>query len=174
MRPTRQNPMSTPRLVLREYEMTDVQAVWLSQRSPEISRYTGDGGVKTVEEIASILERVIVEYDERGFGRWALIHRADTKIIGFAGLKFLPERNEVDLGYRMSPEYWGQGLATEAGRAVMQYAWQTLKLKTVMAMVMPENTASSRVLLKLGFEFAGSEIDDGTEVEVYRATRPAD
>ena len=88
-------------------------------------------------------------------------------VIGFAGLKWLVELGEVDLGYRFLPAYWGVGLATEAGEAVLRYGFERLGLRRVIGLVMPENTASIRVLEKLGLRFDGLIEDRGHRVARY-------
>ncbi|MFN2202535.1 MAG: GNAT family N-acetyltransferase, partial [Caldilineaceae bacterium] len=65
--------------------------------------------------------------------------------------KYVPEIAENELGYRFFPEFWGHGLATEAGEASIDFARSTLGLQRLVAMVHPENVASARVLTKLGF-----------------------
>ena len=59
----------------------------------------------------------IADYRKHGFGRWGVVLKATGRLIGFAGLKYLDELREVDVGYRLLPEYWGMGLATEAAQA---------------------------------------------------------
>ena len=75
------------------------------------------------------------------------------QVIGFAGLKYLDDLNAVDLGYRLLPEYWGQGLATEASRASIQYGFDTLELERILGLADPEHFKSIRVLEKLGFVY---------------------
>jgi len=70
-----------------------------------------------------------------------------------AGLKYLPEWEEVDLGYRLLPEYWGIGLATEASRASLRYGFETLQLSRILGLVHPANVRSIRVLEKCGLTF---------------------
>jgi ribosomal-protein-alanine N-acetyltransferase len=75
------------------------------------------------------------------------------QFVGWAGLAYLPEFDEIDLGYRFLLEYWGAGIATEASRAILTYGFDTLKLKKIIAIVMKEHKASIRVMEKVGMEF---------------------
>ena len=68
-------------------------------------------------------------------------------------MAYLPEFNEIDLGYRFLPEYWGSGIATEASRAILNYAFDSLKLRKIVAIAIKENKASIRVMEKVGMEF---------------------
>ena len=82
-------------------------------------------------------------------------------VIGFAGLKFLDDLQDVDIGYRFFPAYWGKGLATEACRPIVGYGFEVLQLRRIIGLVDPANVASVRVLKKLGmihletFEYRG-------------------
>ena len=73
--------------------------------------------------------------------------------IGFAGLKYLEELDEVDVAYRLLPAFWGQGLATEAALASVRYGFAKLGLKRIIGLTMPENVASIRVLEKAGLHY---------------------
>ncbi len=145
--------LETSRLILREFDEADVEAFYLLGSDPAIIRYTGDpgGGLKSLEHALEILRsHPLADYREHGFGRWACVLKETGSIIGFAGLKRLPESGEVDIGYRFLPAYWGLGLATESGRAILEYGFGTLGLKQIIGLVDPDNIASARVLEKLG------------------------
>jgi RimJ/RimL family protein N-acetyltransferase len=96
----------------------------------------------------------LADYHKYGFGRWACVHKASGAVIGFAGLKYLDDLREVDIGYRLLPAYWGLGLATEAGRVVLNYGFTRLGLSRIIGLVDLDNRASVRVLEKLGLAFA--------------------
>ena len=75
------------------------------------------------------------------------------RLVGFSGLKYLEELQEVDIGYRFLPAYWGMGFATESARAIMLQGKEELGIKRVIGLVQRENTASAKVLSKIGLEF---------------------
>ncbi|NNL38321.1 MAG: GNAT family N-acetyltransferase [Flavobacteriaceae bacterium] len=99
------------------------------------------------------IELRIMNYKKYGYGRWATVLKSGKQFVGWAGLAYLPEFDEVDLGYRFLPEYWGSGLATEASNAILNYAFDVLKLDKIVAIAMKENKASIRVMEKVGMEF---------------------
>ena len=110
------------------------------------------------------------DYAKHGFGRWACIHKASGRFIGFSGLKRLEDFDgEVDLGYRFFPEFWGQGLATEAGLPCIRYGFDVLKLERIIGLVLPDNVASARVLEKCGMRFE-SFVAYGRNKKVARYT----
>ena len=146
--------IETERLVLRPYSLDDVDAYYQINLDPDVSKYTNDGGVKTKEEIyRTIKENVLGDYKKYGFGRYAVVSKKENELIGFSGMKFLPEHNGVDLGYRYKKAYWGKGIATEAGKASLYFAFHELKFKNILGFVLPDNKASIRVLEKLNFTF---------------------
>jgi RimJ/RimL family protein N-acetyltransferase len=81
------------------------------------------------------------------------VWKARATVVGMAGLKFLPERQEVGLGYRLLPEYWGFGLATEASGACVRCGWEELHLARIVGLVHPANVRSIPVLEKCGLTF---------------------
>jgi [ribosomal protein S5]-alanine N-acetyltransferase len=146
--------LETERLWLREYISEDAEAVFELGSNPLVQRYTGDACFTSVEQARKMLcERPIADYRQYGFGRWAVVLKINSKVVGMAGLKFLPERQEVDLGYRLLPEYWGMGLATEASRGCLRYGLDTLRLARIIGLVHPANVQSVRVLEKCGMTF---------------------
>lgn len=155
--------LETKRLLLREFDEGDVGPFYLMGSDPAVIRYTGDpgGGLTSLEHALEVLRtRPIADYRKYGYGRWACVLKSSGEVIGFAGLKFLPESGDVDLGYRLLPAYWGQGLATEACRAIMDHGRTRLRLGRIIAMVHPDNVASVRILEKLGLTRVG-EVDFG-------------
>src|ERR1700676_2232381 len=120
--------LETERLWLREYVPEDAEAVFELGSNPVVQHYTGDPCFTSVEEAKTVLcEHPIADYRKYGFGRWAIVVKTNAKVVGMAGLKYLAEWREVDLGYRLLPAYWCLGLATEASQASLQYGFQTLK-----------------------------------------------
>ena len=156
--------LETERLVLREFDEEDAAAFYILGSDPAIIRYTADpgGGLASVEHAAEILRsHPIADYRKHGFGRWACVYKASGGVIGFAGLKYLDDLREVDIGYRLLPAYWGRGLATEACRAVLDYGRTRLGIGRIIGLVDPANVASVRVLEKLGLTPAGQVEFDG-------------
>ena len=88
-------------------------------------------------------------------------------MIGFAGLKYLRGLDEVDLGYRFLPQYWGEGLATEASVACLAYGFGELGLKCIIGLTLPENRASMRVLEKVGMVRQEPILYEGEPAELF-------
>jgi RimJ/RimL family protein N-acetyltransferase len=146
--------METTNLILRPFTLDDAEA-WLPLISlPEIIRYTGDTPTSSVEEAREILRsRPLRDYAVHGFGRMAVIEKASGRLVGFSGLKYVAELDEVDIGYRFLPDCWGKGYATESARAVMEQDAREHGARRIVGTVHPDNPASGRVLEKLGLRF---------------------
>ena len=86
-------------------------------------------------------------------------------------MKYLPELDAVDVGYRFLPEYWGQGLATEACRASISFGFEELILNQIIGLVLAENIASIRVLEKVGMRFDGEVTYAGQTALRYEISR---
>jgi len=145
--------IETERLLLREITLDDTEALFKLHADPAVQKYTGEPVVKSMYEMEQAVEGRIVDYKKYGYGRWATILKSGNQFVGWAGLAYLPEFDEVDLGYRFSPEYWGLGIATEASRAILDYGFDSLQLGRIIAIALQENKASIRVMEKVGMEF---------------------
>lgn len=145
--------IETERLILRELVPTDAEDMLRLHSNYQVQKYTGEDLITTLEGIYSKINEKTNDYEKYGYGRWATILKNGKQFAGWAGLAYLPEFNEIDLGYRFLPEFWGKGIATEACRAILTYGFDKLKLKRIIAIAMKENKASIRVMEKVGMQF---------------------
>jgi len=145
--------IETDRLLLREITIDDKEALFKLHSDPRVQKYTGEATVSSMQEIEIAIKSRISDYKKYGFGRWATFLKRNDQFVGWAGLAYLPEFDEIDLGYRFLQEYWGLGIATEASKAILNYGFGALKLKKIVAIAMKENRASIRVMEKIGMEF---------------------
>jgi len=144
--------IDTGRLVLRRFVPDDLDAFYELGSRPEIIRYAQSAPIASRDAALEFMKAApFHDYATLGYGRFACVWKPTGAVIGFSGIKFVPEINDNELGYRFLPEFWGMGLATEAGRASIDFARSALGLKRLVALVHPENAASARVLGKLGF-----------------------
>jgi [ribosomal protein S5]-alanine N-acetyltransferase len=167
--------LETERLLLREFTLDDVDAFFEMCTDPKVTRYTHDAGLTNRDEARAILlAHPIADYQKYGFGRWACVLKSSGQVIGFAGLKYLEDLGEVDIGYRLMPAYWGVGLATEASRAAIEDGFTRLHLEHIIGLVAPENVASVRVLEKLGLRFVEMIEYRSSQVAKYDLRRSTD
>ena len=168
--------IETERLILRRFALDDAAAFLPLVSLPDVLRYTGDRPLESVGEVAELLEcRPLRDYELYGYGRMACIERATGRLIGFSGLKYLPDMEETDVGYRFLPEAWGKGYATESAAAVMEVQPAEFGLARVIGLVQPENLASVRVLRKLGMHFERHlAADDHPATDLYAISFASD
>lgn len=160
--------IETNRLIIRPFTEDDIEPSYQLNLDEEVSRFTGDGGVVNKAEIERrIKENVMGDYGKYGYGRLAVEWKENGQFIGFTGLKYLDDMDEVDLGYRFKRDYWGKGIATETGKICLDYGFNTLGLTRIIALVLPENVGSIRVLEKLDFEFEKEVMEDGLLAQQY-------
>ncbi len=142
--------LETPRLHLRLFTRDDVQVMYTLCSDPEVIKYA-DTAVKDVHEAMQRLEQgPLADYQKYGYGRFAVELKSTGKVIGFCGIKYLPEIELPEVGFRYLKEYWGRGIGTEAALACVEFARSDLKIKKLVALIMPENKASINLSLKLG------------------------
>ena len=166
--------LQTERTYLREYREEDAESFYRLNSDPAVIRFTGDDPLISLPQARTILlQHPIADYRLRGFGRWACICRRSDEVIGFAGFKYLPERREIDLGYRFLPEFWGRGLATEVCRVLIRHGFDVVNLSEITALVQSENVASVRVLEKCGLLFTELVRYQGRTVARYRLQKTA-
>lgn len=143
--------LETERCYLREFQPEDAGDMYRLNSDPLVALYTGDGPFKTLQEASDFISQYD-QYKRYGMGRWAVISKQDKDFIGWCGLKYHPEKGIVEVGYRFYKKYWGQGYATESAKASLNYGFSVLKLAKIFAHSHIENSASIRVLEKLGME----------------------
>lgn len=155
--------VDTGRLLLRPFTLDDAPAYWPLVALPEVLRYTGEQPLASLQEVRELLlARPLRDYAVHGFGRMACIEKHSGRLVGWSGLKYLEDLHEVDIGYRFLPDCWGKGYATESARALMQQGIDDHRPKRIVAQVEPANTASQRVLKKLGLTFERHIQPDGS------------
>lgn len=144
--------LETPRLYLREFLLEDDHSMYELNADPLVIQYTGDAAFPSPAAARRFLARYQREtYRRYGMGRLAVLRREDDSWLGWCGLKYHPDAGKVDLGFRFFRRYWGNGYATEAGRACLEYGFRQLRLEVIVAHALKVNLASIRVLEKLGF-----------------------
>lgn len=144
--------LQTERLILRELNTDDTENFYKLNLNPNVIKYTGNSAFKDIYEAKQFLENY-PDYKLNGFGRWAVIDKSNNEFLGWCGLKYDKNRDETDIGFRFFEEHWNKGFATESAKSCIGYAFETLKLKTIVGRAMKENLASIKVLEKIGLKF---------------------
>jgi ribosomal-protein-alanine N-acetyltransferase len=149
--------MTTDRLGFSLWNEGDLALAMTLWGDSRVSAFLG--GPFTGKEVGARLAREIETLLASKVQYWPVFLRKDGELVGCAGLRpYGNDEHIQELGFHFRPEYWGQGLAQEAARAVIAFAFGTLALKGLFAGHHPENAASERLLRKLGFRFTHQEI----------------
>jgi RimJ/RimL family protein N-acetyltransferase len=167
----------TERLRIRRFRADDWPALFLLQGDAEATRFIG--GVWSDERTQEIAARISAGYDTNVWEWFAVADRATDIVLGVCWLGPLNAKwcealgigPEIELGYRYARKYWGQGYATEAGRAMLARGFEELGLSHVVAIVDARNGASERVMQKLGMRHFGDTERDGVQIRASRAHR---
>lgn len=154
------------RLLYRHLHPNDAEQMYQLNSDPQVIQYTGDDAFESVESAKAFLQ-AYNPYSITGFGRWCVISKDTGAILGWCGLKQLPT-GEIDLGYRFFRKYWFKGYATEASFFSIELAKTQFGIKELIGKVVPENTGSVNVLLKVGMHFSHMTKDCGEDTAVYK------
>jgi RimJ/RimL family protein N-acetyltransferase len=143
----------TERLLLRNWREED-RAVYLASCNTEaVTAHLN--GPATVEDIDAALARVASSQSEHGFSFWAIERKADGALLGYCGLRICddlvrPVQGDVEIGWRLREDAWGQGYACEAAKATLDWAWANLDADRIVSFTVPANEPSWRLMERLG------------------------
>ena len=159
---------TTPRLAVRRWRHSDLDAIFAVYGDADAMRWVGDGHVITLPECERWLEVTLANYRKYGYGMFALESLADAVVIGFAGIVHPGGQPEPEIKYALRRSHWGKGFATEAVEGLVAYGAGRHALARIIATTAPENAASHQVLLKAGF-MRGElrDNDDGSQTRVF-------
>jgi len=159
--------LETDRLRLRPVAADDVDHFAALYADPDVMRFIGLRGPLTRDQARERLDFMLGHWQRHGFGMWTLWLRAGGEFVGRCGMRYLEESPEVELGYTLAKRFWGRGLATEASRAVVRYAFDAIRLRRLVAVADPANVASVNVMKKIGMTFERLGRFYGTECVLF-------
>jgi [ribosomal protein S5]-alanine N-acetyltransferase len=163
--------LQTPRLVLQLFREEDVDLVAELMANADFMRFSL--GVFSRLQTIAFLNKII-GWQRRGLpSLFAVIHRADNRLIGYCGFfhQEIDGTEEIEIGYRLDSNYWNRGLATEAAQAVRDHAFRDLKLQRVISLIHYDNTPSRRVAEKIGMTFEREILFRGFPTQVFALIR---
>ncbi len=144
----------TPRLILRQWHDDDLAPLADIHADPQVMRWIGDGSVLDLDGTAEAVERWEEEWDEEGFGLFAVELLGSGELAGAVGLSvpdYLPEvLPSVEISWRLGRQFWGQGYASEAAQATLEFALQDRGLDHVIGVNREGDNASENIMRKLG------------------------
>jgi len=153
--------LETRRLVLRPFVPQDLDTLHAFFTQPDVRRFLWDDLVVSRDTVQALIAASLASFSAVGFGQWVAEDRKTCGLVGFCGLREVSEAAEIEILYALVRERWGEGLATEAGNAVLSHAFLRLGLPRVVGRTDSPNLASVRVLERLGLQFEGEHIVRG-------------
>ena len=162
--------ITSKRLYLRKFKAEDCELLFNLDSNSIVHEYLYNMPMKSLSEASKYISGLLNQYDKYGVGRLMIFDKKNN-FIGWAGLKYNisiinNKTNFYDLGFRLKPEYWGKGIATEVSIAILDYYKSHKKIiNNIYAIASTENIASNKVLLKSGlsliteFSLAGKPVN---------------
>ena len=144
--------IETDRLILRTWMPSDAPALLEVSSDPEVTRFLPMSSPPTLESMSAWIDRQMDEQEREGFSVWPVIRKDDGRLIARCGLHRLPE-GYVEIAWIFERAAWGKGYATEAARAAIAYARDSVHLPSLYALIHPANSASIAVAYRLGMRF---------------------
>jgi RimJ/RimL family protein N-acetyltransferase len=161
--------LETRRLLLRHQVISDLDDLWALYCDPEITKYIPDAP-RSREEAREELEWHMNGHPRfPELGLWATIDKETGRFIGRCGLLpwTIDGQNEVEVAYTIARDHWGQGLATEAAQAILEYGFENLRLDRLICLIVPGNTGSQKVAEKIGMKFERDGHDEHGSFWIY-------
>lgn len=157
--------INTQRLYLPSFKETDAEDFYAYAKNPNVGPIAGWAPHKSVEDTLEIMQAWFMHPNA-----WTIRIKGEEKMIGVIALehdKYRPDAKSKEIGYSLSEDYWGQGIMTEAAKAVLKYGFEELDLEIIGICTGQANQRSQRVIEKCGFRYEGTirktyEVYDGS------------
>ncbi|TAK74600.1 MAG: GNAT family N-acetyltransferase [Gammaproteobacteria bacterium] len=162
--------LETERLILKTIELSDLDNLVALRSDPEVMKYISQGEIQTKEEVETFMAKAIPYHEKHGLGFCSVFEKESSIFVGQAGLFHLgydDTRSDIEIGYRLHKKFWGKGYATELAKALIQWGFEHLSIKKLVAVAHPENRGSQRVLEKVGMWYVGKTKYYDNEVLYY-------
>jgi [ribosomal protein S5]-alanine N-acetyltransferase len=140
---------------MRPIQVSDLDVLAAIWADPEVTRFLPSQGVPiSRENTEKALQSFVAHWQQREYGIWAIVENTSSfEMVGYCGLRYLSELDEVEVLYGLAKEYWGRGIATQAAKTSVFYGFNVANLDKVIAMAIPDNQASRRVIEKAGLHY---------------------
>ncbi|MDZ7962455.1 MAG: GNAT family protein [Aulosira sp. DedQUE10] len=147
--------LETKRLLLRQETLEDALAVFAVFSDPKVTQFHDLDTFKEITEAIGVIERRTERFKNGRGIRWVIARQQDNILIGSIGFNWDEKLNNAEVGYELASAFWRQGIMTEAMHFILKFGFEELELKSIVAEVMLGNTASKKLLNKLGFQSQG-------------------
>lgn len=161
--------LQTQRLILRKFTENDLDALATILGNEEVMRFSLKGAMNRDEVQDYLKKRILSQYDKLGYGLYAIILKENQSMIGFIGFlsQNIDGEDKIELGYRLSPQYWGKGYAIEAAKEICHYAFDKLQINELISIIDPKNARSISLANRLGMHYWKDASFHGFLVKIY-------
>jgi RimJ/RimL family protein N-acetyltransferase len=144
--------LETKRFILRAITPEDALEIFRLYTTPEVTRYLPHLRMTSLDEAVEKVQRYQSAFEKQESFAWAVIQRGQSQLMGTCVLHHLNlAHHRAEVGYSLSPEWWGKGVMSEVVAVELAFAFETMGFHSLEAIIDPDNTASRRLLEKLGF-----------------------
>ena len=158
----------TERLLLRPLQAGDACVLHRIYQAEGVLQYFPNPHPPSLEKVQRFISRQQAHWEQHGYGNWGVVRTEQENIIGWAGLQFVPELEETEVGFLLGRNFWRRGYATEAAAASLHFGFEYFSLNHIIALVHPKNNASIRVIEKCGMAYQDTLLLWGIELRRYR------
>lgn len=164
--------LHTANLTLRPFFTADAASLHRIYQAEGVLQYFPNPTPPPLEKVERFIAYQQVHWEKYGYGNWAVAVQGISELIGWAGLQFLPETEETEVGYLLDKSCWGKGYATEAARRSLDYGFENFDFPEIIALVHPDNAASLKVAAKCGLTVVERKVYWGVEMVRHVLKRP--
>ena len=162
---------SSDNFTMRPIQISDLEDLVKIWADPEVTRFLPSQGLPiSREDTAKSLQSFVEHWQQKKYGVWAIVERGSSQTIGYCGLRYLNQLDEVEVLYGLAKAYWGKGIATKAAKAAVEFGFEIINLDRVIAMALPDNVASIKVINNVGLQYEKQIHMFGLEVLYYSMT----
>lgn len=148
--------LETERLILRKISLEDIDDIHIYASNPEVSKYVFWEAHETRAATEEYVKRILSLYKEGKIAPWGIHHKEDNKLIGTVDfVSWQPQHKTAEIGYALSMDYWGRGIATEAAKELIRFGMNEMGLVRIQAKALVANKGSERVMEKAGMKYEG-------------------
>lgn len=165
--------LETARLRLRPCRQDDIDVLHQIWTDPGVRKYVWDDQIIGRQQAAEVVETSMAQFQQQGDGIWVMMPSQQETRIGFCGFWLFHQPAQLELLYGLVPTHWNTGLATEATRALLRFGFEERGFTTITASTDAPNTASIRVMEKIGMRFHKRELSNGLDTIYYTIARKA-
>ena len=163
--------LQTGPLSLRPLQEADAATLHRIYQAEGVLRYFPNTLPPPLEKLQRFVTGQQAHWEKYGYGNWGILPAGEREIVGWAGLQYLPELDETEVGFLLDRPFWGKGYATLAARAALRFGFEHFDFDHLIALVHPENIASQRVIEKCGMLYIETIPLWGIELRRYRLGR---